>query len=79
MSMYSSGDSDEELEFLRRKSTAASLQNSNHLGVLPVTKLSRVNMSDGIDDAAERGRRRNEGEEFGRRTRTENRRRDAYE
>ncbi|KAG5530668.1 hypothetical protein RHGRI_025586 [Rhododendron griersonianum] len=64
MSMYSSGDSDEELEFLRRKSTAASLQDSNHLGVLPVTKLSRVKMSDGIDDATERGRRRNEENEL---------------
>ncbi|KAE9445639.1 hypothetical protein C3L33_22460, partial [Rhododendron williamsianum] len=61
MSKYCSGEHDEELEFLCRKSTAASLQNSNHLGVLPVTKLSRVKMSDGIDDATERGRRRNEG------------------
>ncbi|KAH0971434.1 hypothetical protein GBA52_023590 [Prunus armeniaca] len=48
-------DDDDEFEFLRRRSTAASLQNSTHLGVLPpdpkpVSRLLREKL---VDDPAD--------------------------
>lgn len=56
MSKYLSGEDDEEedeLEFLRRRSTAASLQNSTHRGVRPPEIISRLLLEKLVDDPAE--------------------------
>ncbi|KAG5561477.1 hypothetical protein RHGRI_004505 [Rhododendron griersonianum] len=58
MSKYCSGEHDEELEFLRRRSTTASLQNSTHLGVL---RLLPATKSSGSEDVTGRSTTRRSG------------------